>query len=381
MEDRIVLPGVVYDSPEPNPLSNLSSGACSPVDGPAGEASPLLDALQTTQPHIMYSSLKKQLGLEDRPEYFKTLQALRDIPSENKTHPADRLDNCSRQAWFFRNTKTNQIRVAANRCNLRWCPICAKARRFTISEAVGQYLLKCQGKRFITLTLKNSATPLAGQVDLLYMYFGYLRKKKLWKDNVRGGIWFFQITRNHTTGEWHPHLHVLVDSKWIEQKELSDQWLAITKNSYIVDIKRVKGDKKAAEYVARYGSRPGTLDGKSLAEGKEMITALHSRRLIGCFGTAKGLKFKPEPPADKDDWENVGSWFSVRHCLDFSDAAQLIWAAWKGGVGLGPGISCFGDSDPAPPPLSGETSDKKSTSKPAIVSTYKQLTFDWNKKG
>lgn len=315
----------------------------------------------------MQISFRRQMGLSDTAEFQSVLKAYRAISSENKIHPADRLDDCSRRAWFYRNTVTSEVRVAASRCNLRWCPICSNARRRCISESIGDWLLSKKGKKFITLTLKNSSEPLAGQIDLLYTYFKYLRKKRLWKDNVRGGVWFFQVTLNSSTNEWHPHIHILVDSKYIDQSELSDLWLQITKNSMVVDIRQVKSDMKAADYVARYGSRPALLADKGEIGAVEIINALHHRRIIGTFGNGRGLQLTPQPPENPTLWERVGSWFEIRFLFDKSETARLIYTAWVAKVGLGAGISLEDDPEPEPPPP-----------KPPPLSTYKQLQFDFH---
>jgi hypothetical protein len=346
---------------------NYPSGAAGSIDGPTDEPYTSVHAIQTSGSKPMLNSFRKQMGLADNDEFRAVEKAYRAIPSENATHPADRLDECSRRAWFYRNTDTGEVRVSASRCNLRWCPMCSNARRRQITDEVGSWLLKRRGKKFITLTLKHENTPLAGQLDLLYTYFKYLRKKKIWKSAVRGGIWFFQVTLSANDGMWHPHLHVLVDSNWIEQEYLRDEWLKITKTSYIVHIKPVTSDMKASEYVARYGSRPAALADKGPGGAVEIITALHDRRIIGTFGTARGLKLTPQPPENPELWERVGSWFEVRNWFDKSEAARTIYTAWICKVKLGPGITLEDRPEPHPPPI-----------EVPPVSTYKQLKFDFN---
>lgn len=342
-------------------------GSGAPIDGPVDTCDTLVHAIQTSGSKPMQTSFRKQMGLADTDEFQAAARAYAEIPSENKVHPSDRLDDCSRRAWFYRNTETSEVRVAASRCNLRWCPICSNARRRQITNEVGDWLLKCKGKRFITLTLKHENTPLAGQLDLLYTYFKYLRKKKLWRDNVRGGVWFFQVTLSPSDGLWHPHLHILVDSKWIQQEVLSELWLKITKTSYIVHIKPVTSDAKASEYVARYGSRPAGLADKGLDGAIEIITALHNRRIVGSLGTARGLKLTPQPPENPELWERVGSWYEVRTWFDKSETARLIYTAWVCDVKLGAGISLDFKPEPKPPPK-----------EVPPVSTYVQLKFDFN---
>ena len=194
-----------------------------------------------------------------------------------------------------------------------------------------------------------------------------MRKKKIWKTAVRGGVWFFQVTLSASDGLWHPHLHVLVDSNWLEQELLREAWQKITKTSFIVHVKPVMSDSKASEYVARYGSRPSMLGDKGEGGAVEIITALHDRRIIGTFGTARGLKLTPQPPENPTLWERIGSWYLVRNWFEINETARVIYTAWVTKTAIGEGISLEDKPDPDPPPK-----------EPPIISSYKQFKFDFN---
>lgn len=355
-----------YVHPEQSYQPDFPKGANQPIDGPIGSSNTKLDAIQTTLPPPMKQTFKSMMGLDTSAEYVTALNAYERIESDAKTTPYERIKDCCSRSWFYRHEETGRVRVGASRCNLRWCPICAGIRKRAIAEPLEKWLSGLKFKKFITLTLKNSAAPLAGQIDLLYTYFTYLRKKKLWKESVKGGVWFFQVTYNHNDGEWHPHIHIAADSTFLDKWELSALWLEITKNSMIVDVDNIDSDERAAEYVAKYGAKPAFLKDLGVDNSIEAITAMHGRRILGKFGTAKDLSFKPEPPADAKSWVKVGSWFTIRQWFDKSEVARCIYTAWRSDTAISADMTLYGDADPEPPP-----------DELPILSTYKQLQFDF----
>jgi hypothetical protein len=73
------------------------------------------------------------------------------------------------------------------------------------------------------------------------------------------GLPFLAVFEKTKRGE--PHLHILARSSYIPQKWLSD-FMAAEINSPIVDIRRIKGQKQAVNYVTKYvGKAPFHFDG------------------------------------------------------------------------------------------------------------------------
>ena len=69
---------------------------------------------------------------------------------------------------------------------------------------------------FITLTIPNTHDLDVGGLRHLRRAFGKLRHTKLWYRRVRGGVAGIEIT-NQGNG-WHPHLHAVIDCKWLAWK-------------------------------------------------------------------------------------------------------------------------------------------------------------------
>lgn len=240
-----------------------------------------------------------------------------------------RLLKCRTDAYFYRNKRTGSVRVGANSCHLRFCPLCAKTRELRVKENTVNWLKKTRYPKFLTLTLAHSDKPLSDQITRLYDCWKHLRRLIHFSSRAKGGIWFFQITKNKSTGQWHPHLHCVLEGGYISQKILSKEWLRITGDSLIVDIRIIKDLQKAADYVARYASQPCYLPTLSDDDAIELAYALKKRRICGTFGTAKKARLTAKPDYNREDWEYLGSWRLVTELKDFDDDAKSIFDAWR----------------------------------------------------
>lgn len=175
----------------------------------------------------------------------------------------------------------------------------------------------------VTLTVATDNLSLADSLKLLYTSFHKLRRSKLWKRTVIGGVAILEVKRSATRPRWHPHLHVLVEGSYIPQNELTHVWHAITKTSFIVDVRMVSDARHAAHYVTKYLTKPTALrftHETHLLD--ETIVALKGRRTILGFGSWYRLGFTR--PVDTTEWTPVdrlekiiadadqGDWDSIR---------------------------------------------------------------------
>lgn len=198
-----------------------------------------------------------------------------------------------------------------------------------LTSEVTKWFTDFPNPKFLTLTVQHNEEPLHDQVKYLYDCFKQFRKRKLLKDKIRGGVWFFQIHKSVHDGLWHPHLHCVLDSGFIPRKKLSELWKKCTLTSCVVDIRAVKRPEKIAEYVARYAARPGTLTSLNLEDRMELVWSMHGKRLVGKWGNAKDIQLRPSKPDDVDSWKPIGGWSLVRCMLKDSDDAKAIVNAWR----------------------------------------------------
>jgi len=242
------------------------------------------------------------------------------IDDDEYTEKTKQFDSCRDYAWFVRNKNTGEVRVQASACRLRWCPLCIRTKKMIIVQETRKWLSGVKRPKFLTFTLKHKDIPLREIIAELYKYFRSIRRAKWFKKNVRGGIWFFQITKSKKDGLWHPHIHCLVDSNFLPKAELSELWELITGDSKIVDIRQVKDNKKTAEYVARYAATPCRLSNFNVDDAIEIVKTLHGKRLCGTWGTGRTMSFKITKPDDWLDWERIGNWWVV-----WNDKANPLW--------------------------------------------------------
>lgn len=326
---------------------------------------PLVHSEETSRqisPNLTYRELRIRNTSEEHEASQELYEAL------DRRDSANRLElfyKCRTFAFFAWHRPTGSVRVSSNACRLRWCPICSGSKAKQITFGLEKYVRSLKTPKFLTLTQKHSNAPLKHQIDSLYKNFQKLRRAKLWKDKVKGGIWFFQIKKSKESGQWHPHLHICLDAEYIWREDLSKLWLSITLTSNVIDIRAVKTPKKTAEYIARYSARPSSLSSLNQDERIEVFDSLHRRRICGCFGSAHGLNLtSPESP-DHSEYVNIGNYNTVRKLISIDPNASLIWKSWL----KGDPIAC---PKPVVPP---EVVSFDRLEKPWLYFSYDD--FDW----
>lgn len=245
------------------------------------------------------------------------------------TSYSNQLHNCRTQAWFARHIESGMVRVISSACRLRWCPLCAKARRTYITAQVANWIEHSRYHKFATFTLKHSEEDLTFQINRLYKCFQKLKKSVFFKKHVKRGIWFFQIKRSKQTQQWHPHLHCIITGSWIPYNDLRKTWLKITKDSSVVDIRPVKDPEGCANEVARYAASPANLTTNDAQDYLEIFESLYGRRICGAWKLKGVVALTPPKSDDRESWENIGSWSAVQELQNTNSMAKAIIKAWQ----------------------------------------------------
>lgn len=199
----------------------------------------------------------------------------------------DAFANCG--SSLFLNSSGDDLVLTSNHCHDRLCQPCQTARRAllvaNVTEAIAQSRLTT---RFLTLTLRAREARLLDQLQRITDCFKCLRRRKFWKESIIGGAFFIECKLGANSGAWHVHLHVLVESHFIDQRTLSSEWLAVTGDSYIVDVRAITNPEKRAAYVTKYATKPADASViRSPDALQEFVTAIKGKRLFQCFGTWK----------------------------------------------------------------------------------------------
>ncbi len=242
---------------------------------------------------------------------------------------SSRLQACRKYAFFMRNKATKRLRVQSSRCKLRWCPICRDVSRMIVTTATEAWLKLQKYPKMITLTLKHNDDPLQLQVSRIYKCFQKLKSRVYFKRLITGGVWFFQLKFNHTTEQWHPHIHCLVAGQFLPHAKLRTLWFNITGDSTIVDIRPVKDLEGCSNEVARYATSPADITAVNFERAQEIFNATKHRRICGSWRSAKSITMKPTYQDDGDQWERIADFYYVNVKKQFDSQVQDFWKCFK----------------------------------------------------
>ena len=234
----------------------------------------------------------------------------------NLSNLQHRIADCGNYLVFNHYHTVDEVRLSqASFCKTHLlCPLCAIRRG---AKQVKAYLDKLDVIRtqnpelkpyMLTLTVKNGHD--------LEERFEHLTKsvKKLlerrrdaikgkWSSELekcRGGVFSYELT--YSEHGWHPHVHMVVlqdendsidfDPYKPKESGLSKEWLTITRDSFIVDIRPITGDPVDGFIeVFKYALKFSDL---TPHQNLNAYLTLKGRRLTGSFGAFWGVKVPDE---------------------------------------------------------------------------------------
>lgn len=233
----------------------------------------------------------------------------------------ERFENCGGDCVVEWSPSRKKFRLRANYCGDRFCVPCCRARAVKLQSLLAE-LLGRETPLFITLTLRNSDTPLPKLVSKLLASFRRLRQTELWKQHVRGGVAVMEIKKGAGGFGWHPHLHIIALGGYMPQALLSDAWRKSSGGSFVVDVQRARRQDDATSYACKYASKGWTAEVARDPDAlDECITALRGRRLLTFFGDWHGRDVD-DHDAEPIDWRRVGRLDNV---LDAAERGER-WA-------------------------------------------------------
>lgn len=216
---------------------------------------------------------------------------------------------CGSNLWAERRDDGQDLRLRADCCHDRWCIPCARVRASTICANLSRWR---EGRelKFWTFTLRHSRTSLSSQIDRLKRSFKELRRRDCWKEKISGGLYVMEV-KTGEDGLWHPHLHVLVEGKYISQDTVARAWHEITGDSWMVFVTAVRDREGVESYLTKYLTKPMShdiyLDPERLDEALVSLKSVHQ---VATFGSWRKLKLL-SPPDDAHDWRPIGSVLSL----------------------------------------------------------------------
>lgn len=222
----------------------------------------------------------------------------------------ERFANCGACLHMQKDATAGGVRFVSDKCHDRCCVPCGGEKSARIVENLCQHM-EAKDMRLVTLTQRHNNTSLSDQVDRLYRNFNALRRRVWWLDNVKGGAAFMEVKVSDGDGRWHVHLHLLCEGNFIDQRVLSTEWLAVTGDSSIVHVTRVKDFGHVGRYVVKYVTKP--LDSTCFADTDkldEAVQSLKGRRLCYTWGRWRGFRLL-DIEDDGHTWTSIGSPFTL----------------------------------------------------------------------
>jgi hypothetical protein len=177
------------------------------------------------------------------------------------------------------------------RCKDRFCVICS-GYRLSIHRDAMKRAIREQRKLtklpmwHLTFTIQNMSDLKEGLEDLQKAW-KRMRYRTVWKNKVEGGFRVLEVTLGRD-GKWHPHLHVVMFSKFWPEKQLKKIWRearGVAEGERAWGVKISRCDEKAVYYVTKYLTKCDFPEKyKGYVNG-----CLEGKRLYMTFGTIRVL--------------------------------------------------------------------------------------------
>lgn len=239
-------------------------------------------------------------------ETGKDRKGVKTLMEKENIKIARKLGSCASYLIFKNYYQIDEVRLhSADLCKIHLlCPFCAarRAAKYLKSYMVKVEQVMAENPRlhafFVTVTIKDR--------EDLSDAFQHLRNamKKMIKQRSNairgqkfvefakalGGVYSIEVKRGKGSGLWHPHVHMV----WIcevapDAVKLSHEWLALTGDSYIVDIRECYGDSLVDSFleVFKYALKFSDM---SFSDNWLAYQILKGKRLIDSFGCLKGVE-------------------------------------------------------------------------------------------
>lgn len=256
----------------------------------------MLDSTYQRRAHAPYEPHRSRIIQALQDHAGPTLDA--DLDQTDRSHKMAAKLSCCCQHAAIHETEDGGIVVTEARCRSRLCPRCARIRAWELQARLTRAIREANSPRMLTVTLRANDAPLREQIDRLTHCFKRLRGSKAWTQHIQGGAYVIEVTYNHASHQWHPHIHALVDGRYWPQSAIADHWQRITGDSRIVDIRMIYDASHGARYIAGYAAKSSNTTNIPDDLIPEWAHQVHGLRMIQTFGSLHGVRLHPDDEAE-----------------------------------------------------------------------------------
>lgn len=307
------------------------------------------------------------------PSLYKRLRAfvayyLTTAPRPASLRILHTIASCCSTGTLYHHTSHSEssLRVAPRFCRHRLCPQCSSAAAARTRHAL---LDKLQGlklhphERLVHAVLSFPSVPLhrlREACQSLTGAFAEVRAQTWFSERCRGGFWALEITRNKESGLFHPHLHAILVTAFLDRNALTVSmtraagapcriWLNATyqrnsdsdrelaaeacksaeafhKRNHLPDpdASRTTVAEDAATYITKHDAViPDQIP--DLAEYNKQISLLRIHRCWGCLSSA-AIAAASDPTANHEAAQAYALFGTERHVCSLSQLAAGLRA-------------------------------------------------------
>lgn len=184
-------------------------------------------------------------------------------------------NDCGRASRYF------------NRCETKFCPICAPRLARERREAVEWWAKNIRQPKHVVLTARNTAELTKARIQHLKRSFTRLRRRRFAR-NWAGGFFCIEIT-NEGRG-WHVHLHALVDARFIAADVLAKEWAEVIGQDFAIVKVCDARTKSYLHEVCKYAVKGNDMAGWTGEDIATLFDACEGVKMFQTFGSLYKLR-------------------------------------------------------------------------------------------
>lgn len=217
------------------------------------------------------------------------------------------LSKCNHQKYQFECQECYNVDDYPFWCGIRICNKCEKKRRWLMKRRYGPLVAGFKGgisTKFLTITYALRSNSVRHTKKLLdkkvELYFRRVERSKeirriaerkehtrIHGKLVQGGIRTMECVEKDDGV--YLHYHMIIESHYLDQGELSRIWEEVTTTTKVVDIRPCRGKKQALNYLVNYITKQVKIKSDPI---RFYVNHLQRTRLFTVFGVFYGHKIK-----------------------------------------------------------------------------------------